>query len=112
MLGCDADRAGTSWILEPGLCRKASASVACQYMFHRLGRAMIRPIFAQISNRKSRVSMELRFALQWWCKVMELDIVEERFWKYPEAPVAHLFVAAAGKDSRLMQLQVRLVFVC
>jgi hypothetical protein len=29
-----------------------------------------------------------------------MDFVEEKFWKYPEAPLAHLFVDAAGKSSR------------
>ena len=66
---------------------------------------MIRPIFVQISNMRSCVSDELRVALLWWCNVIELDIVEERFWEYPEAPVAHLFVDASGKKSRLSLCQ-------
>lgn len=73
---------------------------ACQYLFHRLGRAMIRPIYAQAKFGRSSVGEELRFALLWWCRVIELDIVEERFWEVSEAPVAHMFVDASGIESR------------
>ena len=69
-------------------------------MFHRLGRAMIRPIFAQCHARSGLVGDDLRVALGWWCKVLKFGIIEERFWEYTEAPLAHLFVDAAGKTSR------------
>ena len=88
--------------LRPGCAQKLAGRLqwACQYMFHRLGRAMIRPIYSQVYSRQSNVGPELKIALQWWCNILELDVAEERFWEYPEAPVAHLFVDASGKDSR------------
>ena len=62
---------------------------------------MIRRIFAQIyKGWNCTVGSELREALIWWCKVLELGIVEERFWERSEAPLAHVFVDACGKSSR------------
>ena len=88
--------------LEAGAAQKLAGRLqwACQYLFHRLGRAMIRPIFAQAACRHSRVGDALRLALTWWCSILELDIVEERFWEQSEAPAAHMFVDASGKESR------------
>ena len=74
---------------------------ACQFMFYRLGRAMIRPIYSQCHSRSGVVGDELKVALGWWRQILNTNIVEERFWKFPEAPLAHLFVDAAGKSARL-----------
>ena len=60
----------------------------------------MRPIYAQCHSRNGSVSKDLRIALTWWQQVLHMDIVEEKFWKYSEAPLAHLFVDAAGKSSR------------
>jgi hypothetical protein len=94
-------------LAEGGVLRRGCASKlagklqwSCQYLFHRLGRAMLRPIFAQSHASDRSVGSALRVALRWWCKVLELGIVEERFWNYPEAPLAHMFVDACGKSAR------------
>ena len=76
---------------------------SCQYLFHRLGRAMLQPIFAQCHANDQSVGSALRLALLWWCKVLEFGIVEERFWNYSEAPLAHMFVDAAGKSARFVK---------
>ena len=90
--------------LSSGCAQKLAGRLqwACQYLFHRLGRAMIRPIYRQIANRNSRVNSDLQVALEWWCDVICEDIAEERFWELPEAPVAHLFVDASGNSSRFV----------
>ena len=89
-------------VLRPGCASKLAGRLqwACQYMFHRLGRAMVRPLYAQCQSRNGSVCKDLRIALCWWQQVLHMDFVEEKFWKYPEAPLAHLFVDAAGKSSR------------
>ena len=94
-------------LAEGGILRRGCASKlagrlqwSTQYLFHRLGRAMLRPIFAQCHAGDRSVGSDLRVALSWWCKVLELGIVEERFWKLSEAPLAHMFVDAAGKSAR------------
>ena len=94
-------------LAEGGVLRRGCASKlagrlqwSSQFMFHRLGRAMIRPIFNQSHGRDMQVRDDLRVALSWWCRVLEMGIVEERFWKYSEAPLAHVFVDACGKSAR------------
>ena len=89
-------------VLRPGCASKLAGRLqwACQFMFHRLGRAMVRPLYDQCHSRNGSVSKDLRIALTWWQQVLHMDIVEEKFWKYSEAPLAHLFVDAAGKSSR------------
>ena len=88
--------------LSSGCAQKLAGRLqwACQFLFHRLGRAMIRPIYRQIANRCSRVNADLKVALEWWCCVICENIAEERFWDLPEAPLAHLFVDASGSLSR------------
>ena len=89
-------------VLRRGCASKLAGRLqwSSQFLFHRLGRAMIRPIFAQIHGWSSTVGSDLREALFWWCKVLELGIVEERYWERSEAPLAHVFVDACGKSSR------------
>ena len=61
---------------------------------------MVRPLYAQCHSRFSRIHADLRIALGWLQHVSPMDVVGQRFWKYPVAPLAHLFVDAAGKSSR------------
>ena len=67
---------------------------------------MIRPIYTQCNSRSGFVGAELKIALAWWKQILNAHIVEERFWKLPVAPVAHLFVDAAGKSARLVSCGV------
>ncbi len=70
---------------------------AGQYLFRRIGRAMLRPIFEQKFNRSGKLSAALRIALGWWCWVLQQDIVEERRWQESDTPPVHLFVDARGE---------------
>ena len=96
------DSALESGVLRPGCASKLAGRLqwACQYMFHRLGRAMVMPLYAQCHSKSDSIHADLRIALCWWQQVLHMDVVEERFWNYPAAPLAHLFVDAAGKSSR------------
>ena len=89
-------------VLKPACASKLAGRLqwSCRYLFYRLGRAMLQPIFAQSHGRHQSVGTELRLALGWWCKVLEFGIVEERFWSHPDAPLAHMFVDACGKSAR------------
>ena len=102
-------------LAEGGVLRRGCASKlagrlhwSSQYLFHRLGRAMIRPIFAQCHSSDWSVGNELRVAFSWWGKVLELGIVEERFWKYSEAPLVHTFVDACWKIGQVLSKRVRM----
>ena len=77
-------------------------SWATQYMFHRLGRAMLRPIFDQKYSRDGSLSKQLCIALEWWGMVLQQssDLTEEHFWEVPSVPVARLFVDARGNPAR------------
>ena len=77
-------------------------SWACQYLFHRLGRAMLRPIFRHKFSKSGRIDRTagLRVALTWWGWILKQDIVEERAWNAPVGDCAFLFVDARGVPPR------------
>ena len=70
-------------------------------MFRCFGRAMIRPIFDQVTKRNGRASPELLRALRWWRDALELNIGELRAWGVDEGSTAHLFCDASGAEARL-----------
>lgn len=69
---------------------------ATQRLFHRLGRAMIKPVFAQVASGDGTVGPLLLHALRWWLVVLESDICESRPWAHVESKVCRLFVDAAS----------------
>ena len=70
---------------------------ANQNLFRKLGRAMIKPIYAQASTRTGLISPRLREALRWWLRVLRLNITEElELLKSPERAICRLFVDAAS----------------
>ena len=88
------------------LCAGASQKLAGRlswaqtHMFHKLGRAMIRPIFDQRWSRSGMISKELRAALLWWLHVLEMGICEQRQWQRQDAPPVWIFVDARGVPPR------------
>lgn len=50
-----------------------------------------------LAHRSSHVGADLRDALAWWSRILELDIVEKREWNAPTTETAHLFVDASGE---------------
>lgn len=72
-----------------------------QFLFHELGRAMIRPIFDRKCSPDGSLGRELHVALRWWLHVLELDICKEHAWNAPQSSVAHLWVDARGVPPRL-----------
>lgn len=89
--------------LVAGAAQKLSGRLAwaTQYVFHRLGRAMIRPIFDQKFSRTGEVHEDLMCALRWWGAVILHGIAEARLWDAPTSPVASLFVDARGSPARI-----------
>ena len=90
--------------LETGYLNAGSASklagrlnFATQHLFRRLGRAMIRPIYAQTCSTTGRISARLKEALVWWLQILELDITECRpLASEREQKICRLFVDAAS----------------
>ena len=107
--------------LDAGAAQKLAGRLcwASQFMFRRLGRAMLRPIFHHghgrcdlsvgrvimggplccgklAHERGGSIDEHLRSALEWWIHILDMDIVEEHAWNAPDTPLAHLFVDARG----------------
>ena len=66
----------------------------------RVGRAMLRPIFAQKSSRSGRISPKLREALAWWHDVLSRELSETREWSSEHDTPVFLFVDAASTPAR------------
>ena len=95
--------------LDGGSAQKLSGrlSWATQLLFHRVGRAMIKPIFAQQTTHNGHVGPRLLSALKWWWEVLAFDVCESREWSRPRDPPCHLFVDAASSPPRLAAVLVK-----
>ncbi len=67
-----------------------------QFLFHKLGRAMIKPFYAQKGSATGSVGPRLLEALKWWCNVLQLNLSEDRPWHTVAERVCRLFVDAAS----------------
>ena len=74
---------------------------ATQFMFNRLGRAMIRPIYKQIKSCDGKIDRELELSLRWWLQVLSLDITQTRGYEGSEEPCCHLFSDARSTPPRV-----------
>ena len=88
--------------LQPGAARKLAGrlSWASQFIFRRLGRAMLRPIFGKGHSAAFEIDGALREALLWWLMVLQGGITETRVWQQPCDPPLHLHVDARGVPPR------------
>ena len=105
--------------LLPGDASKLAGKLSwgCSNAFKRFGRAMLRlvvglvrkplvcvfcrPLFDQVCRKDGSVDVELEAALEWWYKVLELNICELRPWEIPISQPVHLFVDASGSPPYL-----------
>ena len=71
-------------------------SFATLHLFRRLGRAMIKPVFAQCSTGTGLVGEQLLEALHWWRRVLAFEIAELCPWEPPTTKVCRVFVDAAS----------------
>ena len=80
-------------------------SWANQCVWHRMGRCMLRPLFAQQYGRRAKVGVELRLALSWWLRVFNLNLRRVASWS--SVSLAHrptpavLLADAASHPERL-----------
>lgn len=95
----DAFRVGE---MHPGVARKLAGrlSWASQFVFHRLGRAMLRPIFARGHSSEICLNGPLQLSLRWWLMILREGIMEKRPWQQPITPPVHLHVDARGVPPR------------
>ena len=88
----------------PGIARKLSGrlSWASQFMFRRLGRAMLRPLFQRAHSSECRIEEPLRVALSWWLDVLQKGVLEEYPWQLKADRPAHLYGDARGVPPRFV----------
>lgn len=96
------DEALHSRRLDAGAAQKLSGRLmwATQLLFDRVGRAMIKPIFAQKASKDGHVGPRLRQALIWWRNVIAHGVTETKPWTEGGRARAHIFVDAASTPAR------------
>ena len=97
----------------PGTARKLAGrlSWASQFMFRRLGRAMLHPLFQRAHSSEYSEDEPLWIALNWWLRVLKQGVVEEYPWQLKADKPAHLYVDARGVPPRYAA-SVILVVTC
>jgi len=88
--------------LDSGASQKLAGRLtwATQALFHRVGRAMVKPIYAQKCCHHGAIGPRLKMALRWWASVLERGISENRAWCQSAEPIGRLFVDAASTPAR------------
>ena len=89
--------------LKPGMASKLAGALnwASQHVFHRLGRAMLRPLYRHQTCKGGRVGQHLRLCLEWWLEVMNLDLGQCCEFGEDTRDVVELFCDARGHPARL-----------
>ena len=95
---CTIDAAIETLHLDAGAAQKLAGrlSWATQLLFRKLGRAMIKPIFAQCASCQGWVGSRLLATLKRWKHILHLGVSENRPWKEEAEGLCFLFVDAAG----------------
>ena len=90
-------------VLLPGDASKLAGQLswACTNAFRAFGRAMLRPLFDQVSRFDGKISPELRRALSWWDGALQHGIAEIHPWVADKGEQVHLFCDASGKLAKL-----------
>jgi hypothetical protein len=76
-------------------------SFASEFLFRRLGRAMLRPLFAQKGTRDGLVHGNLQEALGWWETALEWHDAEEHWLEDNSGISAEMFCDASGEPGHL-----------
>ena len=95
--------------MDAGVAQKLSGRLmwATQLLFHRVGRAMVKAIFAQKLSKDGSIGPRLRRSLLWWKAVLEEEVCEARQWSEAELPPCHLYVDAASTPARCAAVLLR-----
>ena len=63
---------------------------------HRIGRAMLKPLFAQKHSKDGHINAQLVVALLWWRRILTQAVSELKPWSEDSLPPCRLFVDAAS----------------
>jgi hypothetical protein len=102
ILKCIIEAISSEW-LDCGDASKLAGRLqwACQHMFHRIGRAMLRPIYDHVYSGSAVLKPYVKDALIWWRDVLAFDLVQEHAWVKAGGRPVHLFCDAAGSPARV-----------
>ena len=83
----------------PGSAAKLAGGLswASQHSFHRLGRAMLIPLYAQKKRRSPKVLKSLELALKWWLEVLQGDL--QQCWTWSQIPKEWIHVCADARST-------------
>ena len=99
----DRDTAISCRVLSPGDASKLAGRLSWDgsFMFKRLGRALLRPVFDQQTRHDGAVSAHLARALRWWAQVLRLRLSERVDWCEPASAPVHMFCDASSSPPYL-----------
>ena len=101
----DIEKALSTGVLSSGDASKLVGRLAFanQVIFKRVGRAMLRPIYAQqhVFLRHGRISEHLRLSLKWWWNILALEINQVVPLRPALCRVVELFGDARGAPPRV-----------
>ena len=95
-------------LARPGAASKMAGALswaACQ-QFHRVGRAMIRPLFGHAHAADPKLPSQLRNCLCWWEDVLGRDVAETRPWRGDAREPVLVFSDARGAPARIAAVVV------
>ena len=75
-------------------------------MFRRLGRALLRPLFAHARGHTQKVDHSLRLCLEWWLEVLDSELSELVPWEQSNQQCVHLFCDARSVPPRIAAVLV------
>ena len=95
--------------MDAGVAQKLSGRLmwATQLLFHKVGRAMVKPIYVQKISKDGSIGPRLRLSLMWWKAVIEEGVCEVRPWSEAARPPCHLYVDAASTPARCAAVLLR-----
>ena len=74
-------------------------SWSTQFLFHRLGRALLRPLFDRAHSSVTLVDSDLRASLVWWKDILCQRVAESYPWARSYRPPVILLVDARGQPA-------------
>jgi len=95
------DEALETKVLSSGAANKLAGALSwgAQNIFHRLGRALLRPLYGRRKYKKWTVQVES--SLRWWREVLTLQMQEKRLWVLPAERTVQVFCDARSTPPRL-----------
>jgi len=73
---------------------------AASHTFKRIGRAMLRPFYAQIKKRTAEIDVHLATTIEWWIEVLQEGLCERRAWQVAQQRPIYMYCDARSTPPR------------